>query len=78
MVSSKEHTTNIAEKLGHKIRIERMKRKMSQGTLAELAQLNRNFIGMVERGETNITVKNLECIAKAFNLDIRELFDFVL
>ena len=70
--------TDLTEKLGQKIRIERMKRKMSQEKLAELAELNRNFIGMVERGESNITVKNLEAIAKAFEMDIRELFNFVI
>ncbi len=70
--------TDLTEKLGQKIRIERMKRKMSQEKLAELAELNRNFIGMVERGETNITVKNLEAIAKAFGMEIKELFNFVI
>lgn len=35
-------------KLGLKIKIERQKRKMSQEKLAELANLNRNFVGMVE------------------------------
>ncbi len=69
---------DLTEKLGQKIRIERMKRKMSQEKLAELAELNRNFIGMVERGESNITVKNLENISKAFNMEIKELFNFVL
>ena len=68
----------MTEKLGQKIRIERMKRKMSQEKLAELSELNRNFIGMVERGESNITVKNLEAIAKAFNMEIQELFNFVI
>lgn len=68
----------ITQKLGIKIRVERQKRKMSQEKLAELADLNRNFVGMVERGESNITVKNLESIANAFNIDIRELFDFTL
>lgn len=70
--------TNITEKLGQKIRVERQKRKMSQERLAELADLNRNFIGMVERGESNITVKNLDNIAKAFNLEIQDLFNFVI
>ncbi len=70
--------TNLTEKLGQKIRIERMKRKMSQEKLAELAELNRNFIGMVERGESNITVKNLEHISKAFGMEIQDLFNFVL
>ncbi len=74
----KASPTDLTEKLGQKIRIERMKRKMSQEKLAELAELNRNFIGMVERGESNITVKNLENISKAFNMEIKELFNFVL
>ncbi len=69
---------NTVEKLGQKIRIERQKRKISQEKLAEMSDLNRNFIGMVERGETNITVKNLESIANALKMDIRELFNFVL
>ena len=74
----KKSHTNLTEKLGQKIRIERMKRKMSQEKLAELSELNRNFIGMVERGESNITVRNLEAIALAFGLEIKELFDFVI
>lgn len=65
-------------KLGLKIRVERQKQKMSQEKLAELANLNRNFIGMIERGETNVTVKNLENLANALNLPIQELFNFII
>lgn len=66
------------KKLGQKIRIERQKRKMSQEKLAELADLNRNFVGMIERGETNLTVKKLENIANVFNMDIMDLFSFII
>ncbi len=65
-------------KLGLKIRVERQKRKLSQEKLAELADLNRNFVGLIERGETNVTVRNLEAIANALKLDIKELFNFVI
>ena len=65
------------KKLGQKIRIERQKRKMSQEKLAELADLNRNFVGMIERGETNLTVKKLENIANVFDMDIMDLFSFI-
>jgi transcriptional regulator with XRE-family HTH domain len=65
-------------KLGLKIRVERQKQKISQEKLAELAGLNRNFIGMIERGETNVTVKNVENIANALSLSVQELFDFVI
>jgi len=46
--------------------------------LAEKADLNRVFIGLVERGTTNITVKNLESIANALDIDIKQIFDFTL
>jgi len=70
--------SQIMYKLGNKIRIERKKHKFSQEKLAELADLNRNFIGMIERGETNITVKNLENIAIALQVNIKDLFEFSL
>lgn len=66
------------KKLGQKIRIERQKRKMSQEKLAELADLNRNFVGMIERVETNLTVKKLENIANVFDMDIMDLFSFII
>ena len=66
------------KKLGQKIRIERQKRKMSQEKLAELADLNRNFVGMIEQGETNLTVKKLENIANVFDMDIMDLFSFII
>jgi transcriptional regulator with XRE-family HTH domain len=66
------------KKLGQKIRIERQKIKMSQEKLAELADLNRNFVGMIERGETNLTVKKLENIANVFDMDIMDLFSFII
>lgn len=69
---------DTVQKLGLKIRIERQKQKISQEKLSELANLNRNFVGMIERGETNVTVKNLENIANALNIPIQELFNFVI
>ena len=69
---------DTVKKLGEKIRIERNRRKLSQEKLAELSNLNRNFIGMIERGETNVTVKNLVNIANALDMNIKELFDFTI
>ena len=69
---------DTAIKLGLKIRIERQKRHISQEKLAELTDLNRNSIGLIERGETNVTVKNIENIANALNVQIEELFKFVI
>lgn len=69
---------NTIKKLGYKIRILRMEKGISQEKLAEISDLNRSFIGLLERGETNITVKNLESVANALGVDIKNLFDFIL
>ena len=69
---------DTVSKLGIKIRIDRQKAKISQEKLAELSNLNRNFIGMIERGETNVTIKNVENIANALKLPIQELFNFII
>ena len=69
---------NTIKKLGHKVRIIRTDRGLSQETLAENADLTRSFVGLLERGQTTITIKNLEQIANALDVDIKTLFDFIL
>ena len=66
---------NTILKLGLKIRVERQKQKISQEKLAELSNLNRNFIGMIERGERNTTVENVFKIARALNVKPSNLFE---
>lgn len=74
----KNKEDGILLKLGQKVRYERVKTGLSQEKLAELAELNTNSIGMLERGELNINVKNLEKIAQALKLEMGNLFDFRL
>lgn len=59
---------------GKRVRKERLKQKLSQEKLAEIAGLHRTYIGMIERGEKNITLTNIEKIAKALNITITDLF----
>lgn len=65
---------NILIKFGHKIRKERLKKKLSQEKLAEIAGFHRTYVGMIERAEKNITLTNVEKIAKALRLDVSTLF----
>ena len=51
----------------------RKERNLSQEKLAELAGLHRTYIGMIERAEKNITLCNMEKIAKALGVDIKDL-----
>lgn len=59
--------------LGLSIKLERVRRRLSQEELAERAGLHRTYIGMVERAERNITVVNLALIAKALGVSIGSL-----
>jgi transcriptional regulator with XRE-family HTH domain len=65
----------ILVKFGKKIREVRVKRGLSQEALADIANVHRTYIGMVERAEKNITLLNIQKLAKALKIDIRELFD---
>jgi len=62
--------------LGRKIRKERLAQSLSQERLGERAKLHRTYIGMIERGEKNITVMNLRKIADALGVEVKNLIDF--
>lgn len=64
---------NILIKFGKKVRVIRLSKKMSQEELAERANVHRTYIGMIERGEKNITLKNIQKIANALEVQIGEL-----
>ena len=70
MVRSK-HATLI--KFGHMVRDQRKKLGLSQEKLAELADVHRTYVGMIERGEKNITLLNIEKIAKALKIPSKNL-----
>jgi transcriptional regulator with XRE-family HTH domain len=64
----------ILIKFGQKVREERNKQKISQEELAERAGVHRTYIGMIERAEKNITLENIEKIAKALGVKLGSLF----
>lgn len=64
---------NILVKFGEKVRIVRKERGFSQEELAHKADLHRTYIGMIERAEKNITLINIEKIANALEINIKEL-----
>jgi transcriptional regulator with XRE-family HTH domain len=62
------------EKFGEKVREERHKLGLSQEELASRAGVHRTYIGMIERAEKNITLENIEKIAKALKISIADFF----
>ncbi len=65
--------SSILLAFGQKVRKERRKRGWSQEELAKKAKVHRTYVGMIERAEKNITLGNIEKIARALNLKIHEL-----
>lgn len=61
--------------LGQNIQKYRKEKFISQEKLAELAGLHRTYIGMVERGERNISMLNLKKIALAMKVNVSDLTD---
>jgi transcriptional regulator with XRE-family HTH domain len=61
---------------GKKVRELRTNQKLSQVALAEKCGLHANYIGMVERGERNPSLINVDKLAKALKVSLPELFEF--
>lgn len=62
-------------KFGKIVREERFKRELTQQALANIAGFHRTYIGMVERGEKNLTLTNLQKIAKALKIKPSKLLE---
>ena len=60
-------------KFGQKVREERTRLGLSQEDLASRAGVHRTYVGMIERAEKNITLENIQKIARALGLKIHEL-----
>lgn len=64
----------IFDTIGHNIKIERVKRRLTQAQLAELVDVHEKYIGKIETGKQNLTVKTLNKIALALNTEITTFF----
>lgn len=65
---------NIKRIIGNRIAEERLDQEISQEKLAELANLSKNIIGMIERAETSPSLENIYKIALALNIKMEILF----
>ncbi len=58
---------------GNAIRVRRTHLGLSQEKLAELADCHRNYIGIVERGEQNISIDMIVRLAAALKCAVRDI-----
>ncbi len=65
----------VLKKIGLNFRVERTKRTLSQEKFAELANVHTNYIGKVERGEQNLTIKKIVALANSLNVPVEEILN---
>ncbi len=65
---------NLEKKIGDQLKLIRLEKNLTQEHLAELCDLHRTYIGSIERGERNITIKNLCKILMAMNYSLADFF----
>lgn len=64
---------DLAKKFGHNLRGARRDKGVSQDKLALLADIDRSYVGRIERGEVNITLEKAYQLAEVLECDVREL-----
>ncbi|NSM25868.1 helix-turn-helix transcriptional regulator [Shewanella sp. ZOR0012] len=64
---------DLAIQFGAKLREERKRRGISQEKIALLTEIDRSYMGRIERGEVNITLEKAYQLAEALGCDIRTL-----
>ena len=73
MVRNADSATKAA--FGQRVRDIRTKKGLSQEGLAEKCDLDRSYIGGVERGERNVSLINIKRIADALEVSAQEFFE---
>lgn len=71
-----EKNYDLERRFGSKMAYIRKSKKISQMKLAELIDMNFNYISQIECGKSNITIKTIKKIANALDVDVKELFEF--
>ncbi|MEK7550820.1 MAG: helix-turn-helix transcriptional regulator [Patescibacteria group bacterium] len=67
---------NILVKFGERLQKIRKEQGISQEQLAAKLSMHRTYVGMIERGERNPTIRTLYKVAKALKVDSSKLLPF--
>ncbi|MBI1782743.1 MAG: helix-turn-helix transcriptional regulator [Sphingobacteriales bacterium] len=66
---------DVKLKIGQRIKELREQINMSQKDLAYAADLDRSYIASIENGQRNVSIINIEKIATALNVTLKEFFN---
>ena len=68
----------IKSKIGNRIKELREQKEMSQKDLSYSADLDRSYIASVENGKRNISIVNIEKVAIALEVSLKEFFNNII
>jgi len=71
-----EKNFDIEKRFGAKLAYVRKSQKLSQMKLAELVDMNFNYIGQIERGDANVTIKTMRSLANALDIELNNYLTF--
>jgi len=71
---SKDERTDIKWLFGRAVRKRRRELDLSQEELAERAELHRNYVSDIERGDRNPSLENIHKLARALDMTVSQLF----
>lgn len=66
---------NLIKEFGERIKQLRLNNNLSQEKLSFATGFHRTYIGMIERGERNISLTNMAVFARVFEINLSELLD---
>ena len=67
---------DVKLKIGRRIKELREEKGMSQKDLAYDADLDRSYIASIENGQRNVSIINIEKIAIALGVTLKQFFDY--
>ncbi len=65
---------DIRVKIGKRLRELRSKKELSQEKFSFICELDRTYIASIEQGNCNVSIANIEKIAKALDISVYEFF----
>ncbi|MBN71296.1 MULTISPECIES: helix-turn-helix domain-containing protein [Gimesia] len=68
---------DILKRFGERVRELRKEQGYSQENFAYACELDRTYVGGIERGERNVALRNIERIADTLGISVAELMDGV-
>lgn len=66
----------LLKKFGKNVKIERIKKDLTQEKLAEKMNVSQNYIANIERGKENMSLGKILELAKHLNVHIEHLLNF--